>query len=75
MYIHVHDLIYLYLHSTDMFINVNICMDTVQTRLYSISTTLHFPSGPIILATPTSLSSAQEPLCLSSLLPGISLFN
>ncbi len=36
---------------------------------------LHFPSGPISLATPASLSSAQEPLLLSSLLPVTSLFN
>jgi hypothetical protein len=30
---------------------------------------LHFPSGPISLATLASLSSTQEPLLLSSLLP------
>ncbi len=75
MYIHVHDLIYLYVHGTYMFMHVKICMDRVQTRLYSFLSTLHFPSGPIILATPASLSSAQEPLRLGSLLPGISLFN
>ena len=77
MYIHFHDLIYLYVHGTYTFMNVNICMGTVQTRLYSFTNTLHFPSGPISLATPASLSSAQEPLLLSSLrvLPVISLFN
>ena len=66
MYRHVHDLIYLYVHGTYMFMHVKICMDTVQTRLYSFSTTLHFPSDPISLATPASLSSVQEPLLLSS---------
>ncbi len=75
MYIHVHDFIYLYVHGTYMFMHVKICMDTVQTRLYSFSATLHFPSGPISLATPVSLSSSQEQLLLSSLLPVISLFN
>ena len=75
MYIHVHDLIYLYVHGTYTFMHVNICMDTVQTCLYIFTTTLHFPSCPISLATPASLSSAQEPLLLSSLLPVISLFN
>ena len=44
MYIHVHDVIYLYVHGTYTFMNVNICMDTIQTRLYSFTTTLHFPS-------------------------------
>jgi hypothetical protein len=72
MYIHVHNLIYLHVHGTYMFMNVNIvCMDTVQTRLNSIATTLHLPSGPISLATLASLSSAQESLLLSSLLPVI----
>ncbi len=66
MYIHVHDLIYLYVNGTYMFMHVKICMDTVQTRLYSFSTTLHFPSGPISPATPVSLSSVHEPLLLSS---------
>ena len=75
MYIHVHDVIYLYVSGTYTFMNVNICMDTVQTRLYSFTTTLHFPSCLISLATPASLSSAQEPLLLSSLLPVISIFN
>ena len=65
MYIHVYDLICLYVHGTYTFMNVNICMGTVQTRLYSFTNTLHFPSGPIRLATPASLSSAQEPLLLS----------
>ena len=66
MYIRVHDLIYLYVHGTYSFMNVKICMDTVQARLYSFSTTLHFPSGPISLATLASLSSVQEQLLLSS---------
>ena len=41
--------------------NVNKCMYIVQTRLYSFTTTLHFPSGPIGFATLASLwvSSAQ----------------
>ena len=69
------ELIYLYVHCTYTFMNVNICVDMVQTRLYSFTTTLHFPSGPISLATPASFSTAQEPLLLSSLLPGTSLFN
>ncbi len=41
----------------------------VQTRLYSITSTFHFPSGPTSLATPASLNSAQEPLLLSSMSP------
>ncbi len=60
----------------------------VHTRIYSVqtlyvlactlfTTTPHFPSGQISLATSASLSSAQEPLLLSSLrvLPVTSLFN
>jgi hypothetical protein len=53
---------------------VNRCMDIlVQTSLYTVSftTTLHFPSSQFSgfsLATPASLSFAQEPLLLSSLL-------
>ncbi len=59
-----------------MYINVNICLDTAQTRLCMFITTLHFPSSPISLATQAvSLSYAQEPLLLSCLLPGTSLFN
>ncbi len=54
------------------------CMDIVQTRLCSVTTTLHFPSSlsQFSLATPwqASLSFAQEPLLLSSLLPVINLF-
>jgi hypothetical protein len=75
MYIHVHDLIYLNVHGTYMFMHFKICMDTVQTRLYSFSSSLHFPSSPIILATLASLSSAQKPLRLGSLIPSIRLFN
>jgi hypothetical protein len=74
LYIRVHDVIYLYVHGIYMLMYVNICMDTVHTRQYSITTTIHFPSGPISLATPAIFSSAQEPLLLSSLLPFISLF-
>ncbi len=76
LYMHVHDFIYLYVHGTCTFMYVNRCMDIVQTRLYSftLATTLHLPSS---LATPVSLSFAQEALfqVLSSLLPVISLFN
>jgi hypothetical protein len=75
-YIHVHDFISLYVYCTYMYINVNICLDTVQTRLCMFTTTLHFPSSPISLATrAASLSSAQEQLLLRCLLPGTSLFN
>ncbi len=70
MYIHVHDLIHfkLYDHSTYfcIIIDVNICMDTLQTRLYSSTTILHVPSGPISLATPANISSAQPPSCHQS---------
>ncbi len=81
LYIHVHAIIHLYVHGTHTgtFMNVNLCMDIIQTRLYKFTTTLHFPSlaCQIRLATVTlaSLSSTQEPLLLSSLLPVISLFN
>ncbi len=66
-YIHVHALIALYVQGTYTFINANVCMYMVQTRLYSITTTLHFPSGPISLATPASLSSVQAQLLQRSL--------
>ena len=75
MYIHVHAFISLSVHCTYTCIDVNICLNTVQTRVCNFITTLHFPSGPISLATPASLSSAQEPLLLSSRLPCTSLFN
>jgi hypothetical protein len=75
LYMHVHDFIYLYVHGTYTFMYVDRCMDIVKTRLYSFTTTLHFPSSQFSLATPASLSFAQEPLLLSSLLPVISLFN
>jgi hypothetical protein len=45
-YIHVHALIYFYVHDTYTFMNVNISMHVVQTRLYSFTTTLHSPSVP-----------------------------
>ncbi len=54
------------IHCMYMYIQCMYMMDTVQTRLYRFSTTLHFPSGPISLAMPVSLSSVQEPLLLSS---------
>ncbi len=55
----------LYVPGTYMHIDVYVCMYIVQTRLltlFSFTSTLHFPSGPISLATPASLSSAQAPL-------------
>ena len=73
MYIHVHECIHLYVHGTYTFMNVYICMYVTQTRLYSFTTTLHFPSGPISLATPASLSSEQAPLLQSCLPPVICL--
>ncbi len=50
-----------------MFMNVNICMYVVQTRLpvYCFTTKLDFPSGQISFATPASLSSAQAPFLQS----------
>ena len=77
MYIHVYAHIYLYVHGTYKVMNLSICIDMVQTRLYSFTTTLHFPSGPISLAsaTPASLSSAQASLLQSSFLLVISLLN
>ncbi len=70
----------MYVHCTYTFMNVNICMYIVQTRLrqYSSTTTLHFSSGPISLATQASLSSAQpEAPFLQSclLLPSVSCWN
>ncbi len=75
VYMHIHNVIYLYVHGKYTSMYVNICMDIVQTRLYSFTTTLHFPSSQFSLATQASLSFAQEPLLLSSFLPVISLFN
>ncbi len=79
MYIHVHEFTSLFLGCTYICVDVDTvtCLDTVQTLLCSVTTTLHFPSGPISLATPASVSTAprQEPLLQSSLLPGTSLFN
>ncbi len=40
LYIHVHVVIHLYVHGTHTFMNVNICMDTIQTRLYKFTATL-----------------------------------
>ena len=75
MYIHVYECKVMYVHCTYTFMIVNMCMYIVQTRLrlYSSTTTLHFSSGPISLATPASLSSPQATLLQSSLLPLISL--
>ena len=74
MYIHVYECKVMYVHCTYTFMIVNMCMYTVQTRLrlYSSTTTLHFSSGPISLATQASLSSAQAPFLQSCLLPGLS---
>jgi hypothetical protein len=44
MYIHVHEFGLMYVHGTYMYIDVDICMDTVQTCLCMFTTTLHFPS-------------------------------
>ncbi len=69
--IHVYALIALYVtvQGTYTFIYVNVCTYMIlwQTRLYSFTTTIHFPSGPISLVTPASLSSAQALLLQSSL--------
>jgi hypothetical protein len=79
MYIQVHAFLYLYVCCTYIYIDVDTCLDTVHTLLCSFTPTLHFPSGQISciisLATQASLSSEQEQLLLSSLLPGTSLFN
>jgi hypothetical protein len=66
MYLHVHEFTSLYVYCTYICIDVNTCLDTVQTCLCSFTSTLHFPSGPISLATPASLSSTQEQFLLSS---------
>ena len=59
MCIHVHEFINLYVNDTCTVMNIYSCMYILQTRLYrdSFTTTLHFPSGPISLATLASLSS------------------
>ncbi len=74
MYIHVYECKVLYVHCTYTFMIVNMCMYIIQTRLrlYSSTTTLHFSSGPISLATQASLSSAQAPFLQSCLLPSLS---
>ncbi len=74
-YVFMHSYICMYVVHTYIYIDVDTCLDTVQTFLCSFTTTLHFPSGQISLAMQASLSSAQEQLLLSSLLPGTSLFN
>ncbi len=75
VYIHVHAFLNLCVCCTYIYMDVDTCLDTVQTLLCSFTTTLHFPSGQISLAMQASLSSAQKQLLLSSLLPGTSLFN
>ena len=73
---HVHARSSMYIFVCTWYIHVHcICMYIVQTRLYSFTTTLHFPSCQISLETPASLISAQAPLLQSSLpsLPAISL--
>ena len=74
MYIHVYECKVMYVHCTYTFMIVNMCMYIVQTRLrlYSSTTTLHFSSGPISLATQASLSSVQAPFLQSCLLPSLS---
>ncbi len=84
--IHVHAFLYLYVHCTYI-VCIDVTVNTCQTlpvfgqctyMSVQLTTTLqvHFPLlGLISLATPASLSSAQEQLLLSSLLPGTSLFN
>ena len=56
MYIHVHELIYLYVHCTYTFMNINICMDMVQTCLYRFTTTLHIPSHSLHVIVCTCLN-------------------
>ena len=75
MYIHVYAYIFLYIHGTYTYLNIYICTYHVYTRSYSFTTTRHFLSGPISLATPASLSSAQASLLQSSFLLVISLLN
>ena len=72
MYIHVYECKVMYVNCTYMFMIVNVCMYIVQTRLrlYSSTTTLHFSSGPISLATQASISSVQAPF-LQSCLPAL----
>ncbi len=53
---------FLYVHSTYTVMNVNICMDVLQTRLYSFTTTLHFPSGPISLDATSASQTAESQL-------------
>ena len=45
MYIHVHDLIYLYVHGTYMFMHVKICMDSTDTSVQLLNHT-SFPIRP-----------------------------
>ncbi len=65
----------LYVACTYMFMNTYICMYIIHTHEYMLifmwtlhmhvgaaSTTLHFPSGPISLATQASVNTVQEQL-------------
>ncbi len=56
-----------------MHMDVYVCMYIVQTHLFSFTSTLHFPSGQISLATPASLRSAQAALLQSCIIPVICL--
>ena len=65
MYIHVHAFIYLYVHGTYKFMNADSCIDIVQTRPYSFTTTvtLHFPSGPISFCDASAKLSVMYTVC------------
>jgi hypothetical protein len=73
-YIHVYECKVMYVHCAYTFMIVKTCMYIVQTRLrlYSFTTTLHFSSGPISLATQANISSVQAPFLQSCLLPSLS---
>ncbi len=74
--VHTHSWMNIFGTNTLMLMNektIIVCMDIVQTRLYSFTTTLHFPSGPIRVSLATlvtrSLSSdageAQKSLIIT----------
>jgi hypothetical protein len=61
--------LYASVHGTYTFINVNVCLYMVQTRLYHITTTLHSPSGPNAGESQLSAGSTpseQPPSCHQS---------
>ncbi len=89
IHIQVHAFLYLYVRCTyivciDVTVNTSTChtlpvfghctYTSVQLTT-TVTLQVHFPLGPISLATAASLSCAQEQLLLSSLLPGTSRFN